>query len=258
MDIYLKKEDAKEGLYTEALQNAIDEVFASGGGRVILPQGTFMTGTLWLKSHVELHLEQGAVLLGSPNLEDYNADDAYEQNYSCYAEGWVGKHLIIVHEATDVAITGLGTIDGNGQAFMAEKGQGFGLIYPWREGRAGEKVPGVCRPGQLICFIECRNVTLRDVSIRNATSWTVFLYGCDYVSVSGLRIVKASEGEVMPASKWGKLKTIVQIVAIIWLLLEMGIPFFAQFNLGIWILYLAVILTLVSGAEYFKDFDIKS
>jgi len=188
MEIRIQKDSIKEGLYTAPIQESIDRVSAAGGGCVVIPEGEFITGTLWLKSHVELRLEKGAILLGSPDLKDYNADDAYEQNYSCPAEGWSGKHLIIVHEATDVAITGLGTIDGNGQAFMAEKGQGFGLIYPWREGRAGEKVPGICRPGQLICFIECRHVTLRDVSIRNATSWTVFLYGCDDVSVSGLRI----------------------------------------------------------------------
>jgi len=188
VEIYITEEAGKNGLYTDAIQEAVDRVSEAGGGRVIIPQGRFVTGTLWLKSHVELHLEKGAVLLGSSDLKDYNAEDAYEQNYSCPAEGWEGKHLIIVHEATDVAITGHGTIDGNGQAFMAEKGKGFGLIYPWREGRAGEKVPGICRPGQLICFIECRHVTLRDVTVCNATSWTVFLYGCDDVSVSGLRI----------------------------------------------------------------------
>lgn len=188
MEIRIEKSAAKNGLYTEAIQAAIDEISAAGGGKVILTQGTFLTGTLWLKSHVELHLEKGALLLGSPDPKDYNTDDAYEQNYACPPEGWDGKHLIIVHECEDVAITGLGTIDGNGEAFMAEKGMGFTLIYPWRAGRAREKVPGILRPGQLICFIECRHVTLRDVTIRNATSWTVFLYGCDYVSVNGLRI----------------------------------------------------------------------
>lgn len=187
MEILIQKE-CIDGLYTSSIQTAINRVSALGGGRVVIPDGVFMTGTLWLKSHVELHLEKGAILRASPELKNYNSDDAYEQNYTCPAEGWDGKHLIIAHECEDVAITGLGTIDGNGQAFMAEKGSGNSLIYPWRNGKAREKVSGIPRPGQLICFIECRNITLRDLTIVNATSWTVFLYGCDYASLSGLRI----------------------------------------------------------------------
>ena len=60
-------------LCTEALQVAIDECAAEGGGRVTIPKGDFVSGTIWLKSHVELYLEKGARLIASDNQEDYNS-----------------------------------------------------------------------------------------------------------------------------------------------------------------------------------------
>lgn len=96
------------------------------------------------------------------------------------------------------------------------------------------------------------------VELQVLEGWiAIVIIGREF-AVSGLRIVKASEGQVLPASKLGKLKTIVQIVAIIWMLLEMVIPFLAALDLGTKVMYLAVILTVVSGAEYFRDFDIHS
>ena len=89
-------------LNTKAIQNAINKCAESGGGRVTVPAGVYKTGTIWLKSHVELHLEAGAEFLASDNLDDYNSTDAYEQNYDCLQEGGVGKHLIIAHEIEDI------------------------------------------------------------------------------------------------------------------------------------------------------------
>ena len=60
----------------------------------------------------------GAVLVASADMNDYNADDAYKQNYGCAPEEWRAKHLIIAHEVENIAITGLGTIDGNAEAFF--------------------------------------------------------------------------------------------------------------------------------------------
>ena len=77
------------GLCTEAIQRAIDECERSGGGRVTVPPGLYKTGTIWLKSNVELHLEHGSILKASDNLDDYNSLDAYEQNYGCDNERWV-------------------------------------------------------------------------------------------------------------------------------------------------------------------------
>lgn len=97
---------------TAAIQSAIDACAANGGGRVTVPAGIYKTGTIWLRSGVELHLEFGSELLASENFDDYNEIEAYPQNLnSPINEQWVGKHLIIALEVENVAITGLGTVN---------------------------------------------------------------------------------------------------------------------------------------------------
>ena len=75
-------------LNTTSIQKAIDAAAASGGGQVRIPAGVFLTGTLRLRDHIDLHLEPGAVLLASTRPADYNAPDEYPQNWSCPREGW--------------------------------------------------------------------------------------------------------------------------------------------------------------------------
>lgn len=174
------------GLCTEAIQRAIDECERSGGGRVTVPPGLYKTGTIWLKSNVELHLEHGSILKASDNLDDYNSLDAYEQNYGCDSERWVGKHMIIAHETTNSALTGTGTLDGSGDAFFGGKSRFNG--YAWRNGLGVVKDPEKMRPGQLVCFIECRKVTVRDIELTNMPCWGLFMIGCEYVTVQGLRV----------------------------------------------------------------------
>ena len=103
---------------TKAVQAAVDTCAENGGGRVLVPAGTFLTGTIFLKDNVELHLAAGAVLKGSPDLADYNADDCIPQNRVFAAEQVTGGHLIIAAEVRNVSITGPGTIDGNVSAFL--------------------------------------------------------------------------------------------------------------------------------------------
>jgi polygalacturonase len=89
-------------LNTKAIQSAIDQVNNEGGGKVIIPPGIFLSGTLALKSNVELTLEKGAVLLGSIDIKDYyriENDNA----------------LIIARDQHDIKISGEGTINGRGQ-----------------------------------------------------------------------------------------------------------------------------------------------
>jgi CDP-diacylglycerol--glycerol-3-phosphate 3-phosphatidyltransferase len=73
-------------------------------------------------------------------------------------------------------------------------------------------------------------------------------------AVSGLRTVKAETGIIIPASKMGKIKTITQVVAVTWLLLENVIPFLDALNLGIKVMYVALAITIISGIKYFGDY----
>jgi polygalacturonase len=175
-------------LNTTAIQRAIDKCAEGAGGRVIVPAGVYKTGTLWLRSNVELHLEMGAELLASENMDDYNALDAYEQNYSVPVENWVGKHLILAHELENCAITGLGRINGNCHAFVTEGKHPWDRNYGWCHGISILKDRDKLRPGQMICFIESKNIKICDVTLINSPCWTCFIHGCEYVQVRGVKI----------------------------------------------------------------------
>ena len=172
-------------LCTSAIQAAIDAC-ATTGGRVTVPAGTFLSGSLWLRDNVELHLSHASVLKGSDDLDDYNAEDAYEQNFSSRQnEKWLGKHLIIAHECENVAVTGTGTLDGNGDAFLTDPLPYS--AYVWNEGCRVARDAEKCRPGQLLCFIECKHVRVENITITNQPAWGCFLHGCEYVQIRGMR-----------------------------------------------------------------------
>ena len=174
-------------LSTAQIQAAIDACYHAGGGRVTVPVGHYRIGTIWLRSHVELHLEHGAVIQGSDDLNDYNALDAYPQNFSVReSENWLGKHMIIAHECVDVAVTGTGTLNGNGEFFLGEVEPFPGVAY--YEGIRHSKDKVLCRPGQLLCFIECRQVTVLDITLTNQPCWGIFLHGCEYATIRGVKI----------------------------------------------------------------------
>ena len=102
-------------LDTKAIQLAIDD-----GGMVYIPKGVYRTGTLYLKSNGGLHLAEGAVLKGSCERSDYNADDFCPQNRVCRSEWVTGAHLITAVEQENIIIEGHGTIDGQGDFWMNE------------------------------------------------------------------------------------------------------------------------------------------
>lgn len=184
-------------LCTEAIQQAIDACATAGGGRVTVPAGEFLTGTIWLKSHVELHLESGAVLKASADLKNYNDDSLdresktdFSQNLVCVQEEWRGKHLIIALECEDVALTGLGTIDGSADCFFQKPYYSNSLWnnYYYSKGWCWSEDKENLRPGQLVCFYECQKVKINDITVTNAPCWNIFLYGCDYIQIRGIRV----------------------------------------------------------------------
>lgn len=170
---------------TGAIQAAIDAA-AKEGGRVVVPAGVFRSGTLYLKSGVELHLEEGAVLKASESLADYNQDEVYPENHGSISEGWSNKHLIIAHSVKDISITGPGTIDGSSGAFFDKeipppRPRANGWIYGMRRGKN--------RPGQMVAVVKCSKVFVGGgVTFRNSPCWTLFLYGCENVKVSGYNV----------------------------------------------------------------------
>ena len=155
-----------------AIQAAIDAASAQGGGTVVVPSGqTFMTGSVVLKSRVRLHLEHGATLLASPDIEDYvNYDHLELFRKSDFCRFW-----IFAHEASDVTIDGTGTLDGNSEAFVTER----------LETHTKAKNPRA----QSVVFLGCQDVVMRDIRIVNAPSWAVRPAGCDRVLIEGVTIL---------------------------------------------------------------------
>ena len=124
---------------TAALQKAIDSAAEAGGGRIVVPAGKYLTGSIYLKDNVELHLEKGAVLFGSPDKADYNAAEICPQNWTSKAESNSGAHLVLAVERRNVAITGQGKIDGNCTAFLLNPDG-----RPWPGGRGCFICPRMC------------------------------------------------------------------------------------------------------------------
>lgn len=155
---------------TAAVQRAID-----AGGMVYFPAGTYLCGTLFLKSDGGLYLDSGATLLASPEKKDY----AVEKNSGSSAEKASDAHFIIAIKQKNITIKGPGRIDGNRQAFWeppAEWSQTWS-VKPWE-----------WRPGQMVYIKECDNVRIQDVELYHSPYWTCFLHGCRDVIVSGVRI----------------------------------------------------------------------
>ena len=180
-------------LNTQAIQSAIDECNHNGGGTVLVPTGTYITGTLHLKSNVNLHLESGAVLKGSANIDDY-------QPYVSSNNDSIHYGLMYTEYAENVSITGTGTIDGNEEAFFIwdqAKDIQWGTRKHTRQGENYRKIkngigdgPVVpkTRPYQMIIFSECKNVLIRDVLLTKSPFWTLHLADCDGVVVSGMKL----------------------------------------------------------------------
>ncbi|MCQ2388116.1 MAG: DUF4982 domain-containing protein [Kiritimatiellae bacterium] len=169
-----------------AIQRAVDAAAAAGGGRVVVPAGTFLTGSVELKDGVEFHLAKGAVLKATTDLSLYNADDAYPQCGSCVPEEWSGAHLLYAVERENVAVTGEGTIDGSGPEFFGPPDTNY---WPWY--RHGLKLHPLdrdrYRTGQQIAIVECRGVRIEDFTFTNSACWTCFIHGCTDVTVKGYK-----------------------------------------------------------------------
>lgn len=176
-------------LNTEAIQKTIDACNQAGGGKVIVPSGVFIIGTVYLKSNVHLYLETGAILRGSINLKDYIP----------YKEVRLG--MLYAENAENINISGFGNIDGNGDHFFdldkAKKINRAGTLYT-RQKDNYRKVPddGIGdgpivpkdRPYQMFVFSNCKRVTVKDILITQPPNWTMHFADCDGVLIDGIRL----------------------------------------------------------------------
>lgn len=156
-------------LCTEAIQRALDACAAAGGGRVLVPPGTFLTGGLVLKDRVNLHLSPGAVLLGSPRFRDYAH---HTPRAKARYDRFLLTSLLFAQGADGVSVSGSGTLNGNSQSEND-------FIAPDRIEKH--------RPC-LLWFDECTNVDVSGVTFTSSGFWTETYTRCRNVRVSGITV----------------------------------------------------------------------
>lgn len=156
-------------LSTSALQQAIDKCSGNGGGRVMVPAGYYKIGTVVMKSGVELYLENGATLFGSTDLKDYIP---MKTDYVSLRTQSTTIQLIYADKAKNITIDGYGTIDGRGATFKKRS---------WND-------EGITRP-HLLRMVQCQDVNLKGVTLRNAGCWMQHWLACDRVRIDGITVV---------------------------------------------------------------------
>ena len=174
-------------LNTKFIQAAIDAATAKGGGQVVVPQNeSFVSGTIHLKSHVDFHLEAGAVLLGSTNWLDY------EKNNRWFA-------LILGKDAEQVSITGAGTIDGQGLKLVDDILQKIkskvitkASLHKPESGSSGNPIsrnrPNESIRPQLIEFLNCTGTTIKDITLTNGSGWTETYIECQRMIFEEIKV----------------------------------------------------------------------
>ena len=155
-------------LSTEALQRAIDDCSRAGGGRVVVPTGSYKIGSIILKSDVHLYLEHGATLYGSTDLKDYLP---VKPDYVSLRTQVKTIQLLYADRVRNVVISGYGTIDGRGRAFKK---------LTWND-------EGITRP-HLLRFVESEDVVIKDITLKNSGCWMQHYLACDRLKIEGIKV----------------------------------------------------------------------
>jgi polygalacturonase len=177
-----------------AINRAVDAAEAAGGGMVYVPPGTYLCGTVILKSNVTLYLEAGATLLGSKGVSHYTPqpyrDTPTGPNVFGHDTQDTGpRHLIFARDAENVTVAGPGRIDGQGHSFWVpshrktpppEEAWQDVATFDWKA------LPG--RPSPMLEFYRCKNLRLEDIRIENAAGWTLRPIECENVFIHGISI----------------------------------------------------------------------
>jgi len=165
---------------TQSIQKAIDEANAQGGGTVYIPAGKFMTGVIYLKSNITLHLADNAVLLASARRLDYG---------SGYA-----SPVIVANGQQNIAITGKGIIDGNGPALLKDiyrmlragtlRDSLWQKYNPWHQ-----KQPEEPNRPKIIRFADCSNIRIKGVIIKDGVDWVQEYKNCSNMVIDSIKVI---------------------------------------------------------------------
>lgn len=157
---------------TRSIQKAIDFISEKGGGRLVFYVGRYLTGSVHLKSNVTIHLGEGAVLIGSANPYDYDME----------LNAWYG--LILANKQENIGITGKGVIDGQGRDLANN------FISQVYSGVIQDKLQlgRVANRPKLIYFRECKNVDIKEITLKNPAFWTQTYDQCENLQIDGITV----------------------------------------------------------------------
>ena len=170
-------------LQTQQIQAVIDRCYKEGGGVIVIPRGTFLTGALFFKKGTHLHFEDEAVLKGIDDIRHYPL-------IRMHMEGQMIDYfaaLVTAQNADGFTITGKGTIDGNGLRFWEE----FWIRRKWNKKCTNLEA---LRP-QLVYISDSKDVTVQDVRLVNSPFWTNHLYRCERVRYIDCHIESPTFGD---------------------------------------------------------------
>ncbi len=164
-------------IYTKAFQSLIDLCATNGGGTIVVPHGTYFTGSIFFKQNVNLFIEDGGVLKGSDDICDYPV-------VQTRIEGESVKYFAALINADGIdgfSITGKGTIDGNG----LKSWKAFWLRRSWNPDCTNKDEQ---RP-RLVYISNCRNVFIKGITMQNSHFWTNHIYRSSFVKFIDCKIL---------------------------------------------------------------------
>ncbi len=168
-------------IQTRQIQAVIDKAAQEGGGVVVVPKGTFYTGSLFFRQGTHLYIEEGGVLKGSERIHDYEIRETRIEGQTC-------KYFTALVNADGLdgfTISGKGTIDGNGEPYWEE----FWIRRKWNPQCTNKDAQ---RP-RLTYISNSKNVTIQDVRLINSPFWTNHIYRCDHVRYIDLYIYSSTQ-----------------------------------------------------------------
>jgi polygalacturonase len=178
---------------TKAIQSTIDKCAVSGGGVVVVPKGTFLSGAIFLKQSVNLLVEKDGVLKGTTNIDDY---PMINTRWEGTEEPWTSS-FVNAEGLTDFEISGEGTIDGSGEEWLQNGGRGRGQATPPQPRRG--------RP-RLIGIQNSKRVHIAGLNLHNQAVWCLFILYSEDVVAENLHItaehnIPSSDGIDIDSSK---------------------------------------------------------
>lgn len=163
-------------LQTECIQGVIDKAAANGGGVVVIPAGTYLSGALFFKQGTHLYLKEGAVLKGSDDISNFPVKLTRIEGETCkYFTAFINADGL-----DGFTISGKGRIDGNGLRYW----KAFWLRRSWNPKCTNKDEQ---RP-RLVYISNCKNVQIADVHLANSPFWSSHLYKCENVKYLNVRI----------------------------------------------------------------------